>query len=86
MVMTAARISQGWPASDLVNSSASPEVAARDRGRHADLALRRLDGATASLSDAPGARLKLMVTEGNWSWCVTASGAVRELDIARDGV
>ena len=33
--------------------------------------------ATASLSEAPGARLKLMVTEGNWSWWLMASGAVR---------
>ncbi len=32
--------------------------------------------ATASLSASPGARLKLMVTEGNCSWCAIASGAV----------
>jgi hypothetical protein len=31
---------------------------------------------TASLSEASGARLKLMVSAGNWSWWVTASGAV----------
>ena len=31
---------------------------------------------TASPSDAPGARLKLIVTEGNCSWCAIASGAV----------
>ena len=32
--------------------------------------------ATASPSAAPGARLKLSVTEGNCSWCAIASGAV----------
>ena len=31
---------------------------------------------TASPSAAPGARLKLSVTEGNCSWCAIASGAV----------
>ncbi len=32
--------------------------------------------ATASLSEACGARLKLMVTAGNCSWCAITSGAV----------
>ncbi len=31
---------------------------------------------TASLSDASGARSKLMVTAGNCSWCAITSGAV----------
>ena len=31
---------------------------------------------TASLREAPGARLKLIVTDGNWSWCWIVSGAV----------
>ena len=31
---------------------------------------------TASLSAAPGTRLKLIVSAGNWSWWLTASGAV----------
>ena len=38
--------------------------------------------ATASPSEAPGARLKLMVTAGNWSWCSTASGAVVRSTVA----
>ena len=37
---------------------------------------------TASLSEAPCARLKLMVTEGNWSWWLMASGAVRRSILA----
>ena len=35
----------------------------------------RVIASTASLSAAPGARLKLMVIEGNCSWCEIASGA-----------
>ena len=37
---------------------------------------------TASLSAAPGARLKLMVTEGNCSWWLMESGAVRRSMVA----
>src|SRR4051794_30949186 len=36
----------------------------------------RATASTASPSDAPGARLKLSVTDGNCAWCVIASGAV----------
>ena len=40
------------------------------------VALRRaMTAATASLSAAPRGRLKLMVTDGNCSWCAIASGA-----------
>ena len=38
---------------------------------------------TASPSAAPGARLKLSVTDGNCSWCAIASGAVVRLISAK---
>ncbi len=38
--------------------------------------------ATASPSEAPGARLKLSVTAGNCSSCMTASGAVVRSTVA----
>ena len=34
-----------------------------------------MTAATASLSAEPRGKLKLMVTEGNCSWCASASGA-----------
>ena len=52
-------------------------IAADHRRRHADRrACAAVIGGTASLSEAPGARLKLIVTDGNCSWCAITSGAV----------
>ena len=39
--------------------------------------------AVTSLSALPGARSKLMVTEGNCSWCAIASGAVVVMKLAK---
>src|SRR5262245_28596175 len=84
MVMTAARISHGWVASERVNSSASPE---KTPDTLLGIAISRSAAAiasTASLSEAPGARLKLIVTAGNWSWCWMTRGAVRRSTLATE--
>src|SRR6476469_3394384 len=75
MAIAAARISHGSSASDLANSAASPEYAPPTE---AGMPISRSTdwmSLTASDSAYPGARSKLMVTEGNCSWCAMASGA-----------
>ena len=51
-----------------------PWSACRSRARP------RRSPSTASLSEAPGARLKLIVTAGNWSWCWIDEGRRAALD------
>src|SRR5258708_2148868 len=75
MVTAAARMSHGCPASDLSNSAESPEY---DPVTDDGMPMARcasVIAATASLSAEPRGRLKLMVTEGNCSWCASISGA-----------
>src|SRR5919112_892403 len=73
--MAAARISHGWPASDLSKSAESPEYEpVTDDGIWIARCASET-AATASLSAEPRGRLKLMVTDGNCSWCASASGA-----------
>ena len=65
MAIMAARMSHGWPSSERMNSSASPEkVPVTEVGMPMSRWVAPMIE-TASLSEAPGARLKLTVTEGN---------------------
>ena len=67
-----------------MNSSASPEkVPETDVGMSISRSAAAI-ASTASLSEAPGARLKLIVTAGNWSWCWMTSGAVRRSMLATE--
>src|SRR5258708_25861270 len=68
-------MSHGCPASDLSNSAESPEYEPVTDDGIPMARWASVIAATASLSAEPRGRLKLMVTEGNCSWCASISGA-----------
>src|SRR3954470_1872741 len=68
-------MSQGCPASDLSNSAESPEYDPVTDDGIPMVRCASVIAATASLSAEPRGKLKLMVTEGNCSWCASISGA-----------
>ena len=64
--MIDASISHGWPLNDLENSSASPKNVPVTVGGRPIRSRAALIAVKAWLKDAPGAKSKLKVTEGNW--------------------
>ena len=69
-------LSELWKACALPWKLVAIESACRGRAAAWRIAV------TASPIALPGARLKLSVTDGNWPWWLTASGAIEGLTLA----
>ena len=68
--------------SELWNACALPWKLACDRRRQVQLLRGLLDRRHRRADRGVGGRLKLNVTDGNWPWWLTASGATVEVIVA----
>src|ERR1700730_2401305 len=80
--ISAARIMIGVLLSELWNACALPwKLVAIEGGSWSSFVVCWI-AVTAAPIETPGGRLKLRVTDGNWPWWLTASGAVVDVIVA----